>query len=234
MRIDTARNQLAATRALLDRALDQMEDLHVLAYDRQVAVDEAKVSGGWRDYALDTHGDIRAREAYWRFSDALSDTCGTLAGAAHDVLRILSVAAPATRGPRTTSALEHAFLLEAKARRVQRGEYQPAPMYPQSGIDEAIAASTQDVKRLERMNNRLLKALAQSTGVPSKTLRERYSSEPRSEQCAPTVTGVYLCPATLTHKMVDHRCELEPEHKGDHQGDSYQWNASGMVRKLAG
>lgn len=233
MRIDTARNQLAATRALLDLALTQMEDLHVLAYERQAASDDAKVAGGGHDYALDTHGDQRVRDAYRRFSDILHATTLDLAEAAHDVLRYLSAAGNASRGPRITSALEHALLLEAKARRVQRGEYQPARVMPQPGIDDALAAAAQNIKRLERIINRLLRALSDATGIPSKTLRERYSLEPRSEQSAPTATGEFLCPATLTHKMVDHGCELEPNHKGNHRGDGFEWNASGMVRVVA-
>lgn len=174
MRIDTARNQIGATKALLDKALEEIEDLYVLAYDRQVAGDEVKVNGGDRDYCLDTHGDVRVRAAYKVFSDQVTDTCQVLAEAAHSALRRLSDAFPGGRiGARTSSALEHALLLEAKARRTSRGEYQPVRRLPQQGIDDAVKASAQEIKRLDRQVAKLVKALAKATGEAPGDIKER-------------------------------------------------------------
>jgi len=57
IRTDTLKNRTASTRELLGMVLEELEDLHVLAYERATALSEAKVSGGSHDYALDTHGD---------------------------------------------------------------------------------------------------------------------------------------------------------------------------------
>lgn len=173
MRIDTARDQLAATKALLDQALAELEDLYVLAYDRQVAADEAKVAGGSRDYALDTHGDFRVREQYRAFSDKVTDTCRDLAEAAHDVLRFMAETKPAGRlGARTTSALEHALLLEAQARRAQRGEYAPHRRVAQPSLDDDLKALAHENKRLDRQVKKLIKSLSKATDRTPAEIRE--------------------------------------------------------------
>lgn len=160
MRIDTTRNQIATTQALLTRALAEAEDLHVLAYERQAASEDIKVNGGKADYALDTHGDVRVREAYRAFIAQLTMNAAALEDAAHQLLAHLSRDTKnGHRGPRISLALQNALLLEAKARRAARGEYQPHQGLPQPAKDDAFQAALQDNARLERENKKLTRDL---------------------------------------------------------------------------
>lgn len=63
-RIDTFRNVLDSVQTLLCELRPNIEDIHTLAYDRPKAEMQSRVAGGTRDYALDTHGDMRARTLY--------------------------------------------------------------------------------------------------------------------------------------------------------------------------
>lgn len=146
IRIDSARNRIAATIDLLTKAGVELEDLHVLAYDRRVAAEERVGHDGGaraRDYCLDTHGDSNAREAYRSLTDAVDDSCAALAAAGHDVLRILR--ADGSRrgriGPRTATALEIAELIANQADRIRRGEYTPIRGLPQPSRDHALRQS---------------------------------------------------------------------------------------------
>lgn len=163
MRIDVARNEIEATRALLALALEELDDLHVLAYDRATLTRE-RVAGGDHDYALDTHGDTRARDAYRAFSDQITETCRSLAAAAHDMLRLLRYgASPVPRTPRTITALEHAEALEAKARRAARGEYTPVRRHPQPDTALAAKAEEREILRLQLEVAELAHALDEMT-----------------------------------------------------------------------
>lgn len=62
-RIDTFRNVVDAVMTRLEEIRPEIEDIHDLAYNRTRAMGD-KVKGGSVDYALDTHGDMRARELY--------------------------------------------------------------------------------------------------------------------------------------------------------------------------
>lgn len=86
IRIDTLRNSIAGARELLDLIHQELEDLHLLAYERATAVSEAKVSGGSHDYALDTHGDPNARTAYRELGRAVDSACILLAEASTNAL----------------------------------------------------------------------------------------------------------------------------------------------------
>lgn len=143
-RIDTLRNRIEATQSLLTTVLEELEDLHVLAYERAVVSREAKVSGGERDYALDTHGDPKVREAYRALGDVIVgdklivddkevlSVCDLLAVAAHDVIRILRNGERNGRLPRRRiNAEEHALALENQTIRLARGEYTPVRREPQ-------------------------------------------------------------------------------------------------------
>lgn len=132
-RIDTTRNRLAATRELLGDVEKEIEDLHTLAYDRQVAKDDVAVSGGQRDYALDTHGDPRARDAYRTLANTVSDVCDQLAEAAHDVIVLLREGdTPGhPRGRRRIDTEELAQQLEHQAVRIANGDYTPHRIRPQ-------------------------------------------------------------------------------------------------------
>lgn len=138
--INTLRRRLAATRELLQLVEEELEDLHVLAYDRPTARREAAVAGGTVDYALDTHGDPRARDAYRHLGQITVDACDQLADAAHEAIVLLRArddsSRPRTR--RTIRAEELAGAIEAKAKRVERGEYEPVRRYPQPDRDETL------------------------------------------------------------------------------------------------
>lgn len=128
IRIDTFRNKLAATRALLDKVEDHLVDLHTLAYSRHAAQQADKVRGGQRDYALDTHGDPKARELWGRLTLKVMDATEDLAVAAHDTLGYLTRGpSPATRRDTTADITSDELIeaLEAQARRRQAGEYTP-------------------------------------------------------------------------------------------------------------
>lgn len=175
MRIDSARNQIEATRELLGLSLLELETLYVLSYERSVAGDEVKVAGGERDYALDTHGDARIRDAYQAFTDQLVSSSRDMADSGRDLLRYLRAYVKGTKtGPRTTTAIEYAGLLEAKARRAARGEYQPHQPMPQPARDDALTSVTRELQRVQRLNRRLIKDLADATGTSVKTLTEQY------------------------------------------------------------
>lgn len=166
-RIDTTRNRLDATIKLLAKAHDDLDVLHTLAYNRATARREAMVSGGDRDYALDNHGDPRARDAYKQLSLATLDTCDILAETAHTVAALFTDGYDdqRRRGGQTITVIDLAVALEAKARRASRGEFSPTPVMPQPSADAAakvtIASLAADNKRLSDENQKLKARLAQ-------------------------------------------------------------------------
>lgn len=139
MRIDTLRNKLTATRALLDRVQAQLEDLHVLAYDRPTAVG-ARVHGGDRDWALDTHGDQVARQWYRHLAHQLTGSTEDLVEVLHSITSFLAVGpSPTERRDRSAdvTADELRAALDAQARRRDRGDYTPASTIAQPGSRRA-------------------------------------------------------------------------------------------------
>lgn len=156
-RIDTTRNQLTATRTLLGTAEETIEDLHALAYDRQTAAERQAVKGGERDYALDTHGDPRARQAYAGLAEATSQACSIIAIACDDAARVLNEGGQVdtTRGRGTPIPTEDlAQQLALQARRAARGDYTPVRTRPQPAADDA--ARVLDRVRRERDEARRL------------------------------------------------------------------------------
>jgi hypothetical protein len=186
-RIDTMRNRLAATRELLAMAERQLETLHVLAYERARAASDAKVNGGARDYALDTHGDPKAREAYQRLGDVIVGgpgvvgVCDLLAWAAHDMIRILQVGERTSRNPsQRVTALELAEAIEAQSNRIARGEYTPVRTEEQPGrkkVNRAVADLREERDRLATRNERLTTRLQRRGDDGEK--RRGWRSEPR-------------------------------------------------------
>lgn len=148
-RIDTRRNQLARTRDLLTMILEEIEDLHVLAYDRPVALSEAKVSGGSHDYALDTHGDPRARSAYHQLGHAIDEACKLLDGATANALNLLREGRTPGRGQRHLRLTELGEAISSQARRARRGDYTPIRRGPQPDQMNAL-----DQMRKERDDTR--------------------------------------------------------------------------------
>lgn len=160
VRIDTLRNRVNATIDLLKLLAAQLEDLHVLAYERNVArVEMERVQGGDRDYALDTHGDPRARDAFRALNTTTMSAAEWIATATHDALRLLTEGKPPTSGTRKATAVEVGHALVAQSRRVQRGEYTPYRGFPQPGIDTSLKATEQENERLTREVKKLEKRL---------------------------------------------------------------------------
>lgn len=166
-RIDTTRNRLDATIKLLGKAHDDLEVLHTLAYNRATARREAMVAGGDRDYALDNHGDPRARDAYKQLSLATLDACDILAETAHTVAALFTDGYDdqRRRGGQTITVVDLAVALEAKARRASRGEFNPQPVVPQPKADDAAKVTLESVaadnQRLREENQQLRARLDQ-------------------------------------------------------------------------
>lgn len=149
VRIDTFRNQLAGCRALLENVEKEAEDLQWLGYERQAAKEGERVKGGGRDFALDTHGDKRARDAYRELADVVLESVESIAESAHDALRFLRVSGVGTRRtPRQVSALELAEQIGNQARRIGRGEYTPVRRHPQPDTNAALVGLRGEAQRL--------------------------------------------------------------------------------------
>ena len=162
VRLDTLRNQLAATIDLLHMVGQELDDLHVLAYERATAATEAKVSGGTPDYALDTHGDPKARDAYRRLGEVTSEACRDLAQTSHEALSLLRTGPSPGRGGRRIQLAALGDALDAQARRIARGEYTPIRRGPQPDRDQVLEqtrrerdAANQRVAKLQKKLDRL-------------------------------------------------------------------------------
>jgi hypothetical protein len=134
-RVDSTRNRIAATATLLGDVLPHIDDLHALAYDRAAARRDAVVAGGSRDYALDTHGDPNARQAYKHLALATVDACEILAEAAHDALVLFRTGDHDHNAAGRVTEEELALALVAKARRIARGEAESIPVGAQPHAD---------------------------------------------------------------------------------------------------
>lgn len=174
VRIDTLRNQIAATCTLLNMVAEELQDLHDLAYERATTATEAKVAGGSRDYALDTHGDPQARAAYRQIGDATSNACATLATISHDALALLRTGNTPTRGRRRIQLAELGEAIAAQQRRIARGDYSAIRRGPQPDRDQALAQITKD---RDNLNRKLTKVTRQRDQARARhTNRRRGSS----------------------------------------------------------
>lgn len=126
-RIDTFRRTMLAVVDLIAELGPDVEDVHDLAYNRNRAANQAKVSGGSRDYALDTHGDMEARRLY---TEVAAELIG-LGRAAESALRRLRTHLNSEErairydGSANVSATELLQARAARARREARGERHP-------------------------------------------------------------------------------------------------------------
>lgn len=157
IRVDTLRNTIAATIELLVAVGQEADDLHVLAYDRKTAAEEAHVAGGSRDYALDTHGDPRAREAFRDLGDQAVKACQILGASAGRANRLLRASDDAKRpaGKRTTSAVVLADSIAAQARRIADGSFVPIRRLPQPEQGKAWATLVKSKEHLDSENRQL-------------------------------------------------------------------------------
>jgi hypothetical protein len=151
VRIDTLRNRLAGTLKLLDMMGEELEDLHVLAYERATAnTDNQRVRGGTRDYALDNHGDPLARDAYRRLGDVTVDACARLDSAINDALKLLRQGDTPARTPNRLRLVELGEAIAAQARRAKRGDYTAVRRGPQPEAQRAVSEAIADRDRLSR------------------------------------------------------------------------------------
>lgn len=127
-RIDTFRNTLDAVSELIAELRPDIEDVYELAHNRPKAAAEARVSGGSRDYALDTHGDMHARELYTKVA---AEMVGLARGAEKSMRALRRYlnrddGRPLRLdGSADVSAEEFAQARYARQRRTSRGEHHP-------------------------------------------------------------------------------------------------------------
>ena len=136
-RIDAVRTEIRETIRLLDWLGGQLDDLHVLAYTRHRAGQEAKVRGGSHDYALDNHGDPEARHLYAQVAKDLRSTLNRLQGSVKDVRGFLTArGTSSTRRDRSADASKIEVLgqIARQAKRRRRGDYTPAPLVEQPQV----------------------------------------------------------------------------------------------------
>lgn len=158
VRIDTLRNRTNATVALLELLIAQADELHAMAYERAGHRGETeRVKGGSRDYALDNHGDPKARAALRSLNQVTIAMAEMATTASHDALRLLTEGHPPTTGPRTAQASELGEAIMAQARRILAGDFVPWRGMPQPGVDTALRAAEQDNARLTRQVAKLEK-----------------------------------------------------------------------------
>jgi hypothetical protein len=176
-RIDTTRNRLEATRELLTMILDELDDLHCLAYERATATRDAPVRGGDHDYALDTHGDQRARAAYTDLATKTIGACTTLAEASHNAIALLREGrAPGPRMRRLIDTDELVQALAAQARRADRGDYTPHRSHVQpevAGVKHTIDRIIRERDDALRLVDRLTRRLAKHEPVQTTRGRRR-------------------------------------------------------------
>lgn len=158
-RIDTMRNTIAGTVELLLMAYEELEDLHVLSYDRPSAVEEAKVAGGSSHHYLDTHGDQQARDAYRDLWRALDGTCIHVSERCNNALNTLRAGkSPAVRrAPRHLRLTELGEAIAAQAERTRRGEYSPVRRGPQPDLAKSLNEMTKSRDELARKLDNMTK-----------------------------------------------------------------------------
>lgn len=131
-RIDTTRNIVDDLILLLAEFRAELHDIHDLAYNRKRAAEEARVSGGSRDHALDTHGDMEARRLYSDAVWALGKAEGPLTTAIKAIRSHLTKGAGVTAADRTKAATkaEVTAAIHAAQRRRHRSKVTPIETEP--------------------------------------------------------------------------------------------------------
>lgn len=176
-RIDTVHARFTACRSLMDSTATGIDLLHALAYSRHnSSADEPKVKGGSRDYALDTHGDPKARAAYKTLAEASFTAIEQLTIGCHNALRALNGDAAiddnGTRRmhPATVNLLELKIAIDAQKRRIAQGETNPARQFPQPKASKADNAHQLEVQKLRL---ELRKANAENDRLKARLNRQR-------------------------------------------------------------
>lgn len=137
-RIDTVRREVKDAIDLLGYLAANLEDLHELAYTRRRSGTTDRVRGGDRDYALDNHGNPKARELYDKVARLVLDMADDVVDLQRDVRAFLTSHDETDRPIRSlaasVSADEVVDAMRARRRRVARGEYEPHPIAKQTQV----------------------------------------------------------------------------------------------------
>lgn len=123
-RIDTFRRTMDAVVERLAELRPDIEDIHELAYNRTKAAAYDRVSGGSPDFALDTHGDMKARDLYIDLAAQLIGFGRGVERASKKLRTHLNQQSSAIRrdGSADVTAEEFTQARYAQARRIGRGE----------------------------------------------------------------------------------------------------------------
>jgi hypothetical protein len=126
-RIDSTRNAIDALILRLAEFRAEVHDIHDLATNRPRAAEQAKVNGGSRDYALDTHGDIEARDLYIAAVREVVHADAAVSDAIGRIRSHLTAGGGSSGFDRSAVVPKHevASAIAAAQRRRQRGEYEP-------------------------------------------------------------------------------------------------------------
>lgn len=141
-RIDGVRNELGLALKTLQMVKDNLEDLHVLAYDRASARNalELLTHSKRAGYSLDTHGLLEARRLYASVLVDVRRFIANCLGSADDMRDFLNNVKPfdPTVTPRDkrgdASTDEKIAALEAQGKRVLGGLYTPARVVTQPEV----------------------------------------------------------------------------------------------------
>lgn len=158
-RIDTLRQKIAHTHHVLSLAAAEVETLYLLAYERPVATDPSRVSGGVPDWALDWNGDTAARAALQTLSEHLGSACRKITTGAEDAIKAVRDRTPDgvdnSRHRARISTDEFLERLDAAERRMARGEYTPNRVVKQPVVAGTEAALRTQLKAARKENERL-------------------------------------------------------------------------------
>lgn len=128
-RIDSVRRDRADAVTLLGYLADNLEDLHELAYTRRRSGATERINGGDHDFALDNHGNPKAREHYETTARLIVRIADDVIAQHKDVRAFLTSHDEDGRRQRSlagnATADEVIDALTARRRRVLRGEYEP-------------------------------------------------------------------------------------------------------------
>lgn len=145
--IRTVDNRLDAATALIALVRDQLHELHTLGNDRPRASERLNVQQTRTDYALDSHGDPRARELYRQVALELVSLIELMSVAAHTMQRWLrngEIDTTRRRGSTVITSDEFLEALAAQQRRADRGETDRAL------VDQPTRKHATDIATLER------------------------------------------------------------------------------------
>lgn len=132
-RIDTLLNTLDAVAVLLREVRPHLVDVHDLAQNRARAVDERERHGRTQDYALDNHGDPKAREVYVAVAVGLVELGRETEKDLKVLRKFLNKGTRSRRLASTTevTAAEFDQAFTARQQRKDRGEHHPLPLVAQ-------------------------------------------------------------------------------------------------------